>query len=67
MSSMGTRFGAANREFELTGSSYVEGIVRGYRNNLLTSQNYGNLTQCETIDGKRKQKAIATFDISDLA
>lgn len=31
--------------------SYIEGIVRGYRNSLLTSQNYGNLTQCETIDG----------------
>lgn len=31
--------------------SYVEGIVRGYRNNLLNSQNYGNLTQCETVDG----------------
>ena len=30
---------------------YIEGIVRGYRNTLLTSQNYGNLTQCETIDG----------------
>ena len=32
-------------------NSYVEGIVRGYRNTLLTSQNYSNLTQCETIDG----------------
>jgi len=31
--------------------SYIEGIVRGYRNALLTSQNYSNLTQCETIDG----------------
>ena len=31
--------------------SYVEGIVRGYRNALLTSQNYSNLTQCENIDG----------------
>ena len=30
---------------------YVEGIVRGYRNTLLTGQNYANLTQCETIDG----------------
>ena len=30
---------------------YVEGIVRGYRNTLLTGQNYSNLTQCETIDG----------------
>lgn len=25
--------------------------MRGYRNALLTSQNYSNLTQCETIDG----------------
>lgn len=32
-------------------SSYVEGIVRGYRNTLLTNQHYNNLTQCETIDG----------------
>ncbi|KAJ5386506.1 ATPase V0/A0 complex subunit C/D [Penicillium cosmopolitanum] len=29
---------------------YVEGIVRGYRNSLLTGQNYSNLTQCESID-----------------
>ena len=35
----------------LTLCSYVEGIVRGYRNTLLTGLNYGNLTQCETIDG----------------
>lgn len=32
-------------------NGYVEGIVRGYRNTLLTGQNYGNLVQCETIDG----------------
>lgn len=31
--------------------SYIEGIVRGYRNSLLTGQHYNNLTQCETIDG----------------
>lgn len=31
--------------------SYIEGIVRGYRNSLLTGQNYNNMTQCETIDG----------------
>lgn len=35
--------------------SYIEGIVRGYRNALLTSQNYNNLTQCETIDGRPLQ------------
>lgn len=32
-------------------AGYIEGIVRGYRNTLLTGQSYGNLTQCETIDG----------------
>jgi V-type H+-transporting ATPase subunit d len=35
----------------LTIESYIEGIVRGYRNTLLTGQNYSNLIQCETIDG----------------
>jgi hypothetical protein len=35
----------------LTSDSYVEGIVRGYRNGLLNSGAYNNLTQCETIDG----------------
>lgn len=33
-------------------NGYIEGIVRGYRNGLLTGQNYSNLTQCETIDGE---------------
>lgn len=32
--------------------SFIEGIVRGYRNGLLTGANYNNLTQCENIDGK---------------
>ena len=36
-------------------NGYVEGIVRGYRNALLTGQNYGNLTQCETIDGMSRK------------
>lgn len=36
----------------LTWCSYIEGIVRGYRNGLLTGSNYANLTQCETIDGE---------------
>lgn len=36
-------------------SSYVEGIVRGYRNALLTQQSYSNLTQCETIDDVKLQ------------
>lgn len=32
-------------------NSYIEGLVRGYRNALLTSQQYGNLIQCESVDG----------------
>ncbi|TLD38727.1 putative vacuolar ATP synthase subunit D [Venturia nashicola] len=36
----------------------MEGIVRGYRNTLLTSQNYNNLTQCETIDGMSKPSLL---------
>ncbi|KAJ5141518.1 uncharacterized protein N7443_010518 [Penicillium atrosanguineum] len=36
-------------------AGYVEGIVRGYRNSLLTGQNYSNLTQCETIDDVKLQ------------
>ncbi|KAJ5103565.1 ATPase V0/A0 complex subunit C/D [Penicillium argentinense] len=34
---------------------YVEGIVRGYRNSLLSGQNYSNLTQCESIDDVKLQ------------
>ncbi|KAE9962562.1 H(+)-transporting V0 sector ATPase subunit d [Venturia inaequalis] len=41
---------------------YIEGIVRGYRNTLLTSQNYNNLTQCETIDDVKLQLGPAYGD-----
>jgi V-type H+-transporting ATPase subunit d len=36
-------------------NGYLEGIVRGYRNALLTSNNYNNLTQCETLDDVKLQ------------
>src|SRR5205809_3576499 len=36
-------------------AGYVEGVVRGYRNTLLTSSNYSNLTQCETLDDLKLQ------------
>ncbi|KAI9728905.1 MAG: H(+)-transporting V0 sector ATPase subunit d [Cirrosporium novae-zelandiae] len=42
---------------------YIEGLVRGYRNALLTSQNYGNLTQCETIDDVKLQLSTAYGDV----
>ncbi|KAJ5925676.1 V-type proton ATPase subunit d [Penicillium verhagenii] len=43
-------------------SGYVEGIVRGYRNSLLSGQNYSNLTQCETIDDVKLQLGPAYGD-----
>ncbi|KAL9097870.1 MAG: hypothetical protein Q9165_000196 [Trypethelium subeluteriae] len=43
-------------------NGYIEGVVRGYRNALLTSQNYGNLTQCETIDDVKLQLGPAYGD-----
>ncbi|KAK2787799.1 H(+)-transporting V0 sector ATPase subunit d [Onygenales sp. PD_12] len=41
---------------------YIEGLVRGYRNSLLTAQNYGNLTQCDTIDDVKLQLGPAYGD-----
>lgn len=41
---------------------YLEGIVRGYRNTLLTGTNYGNLTQCESIDDIKMQLGPAYGD-----
>jgi hypothetical protein len=40
----------SRRRFNVT-TGYIEGVVRGYRNTLLTGQQYSNLAQCETIDG----------------
>jgi len=41
---------------------YIEGVVRGYRNSLLTSSNYSNLTQCETLDDLKLQLAPSYGD-----
>ncbi|RPB01061.1 ATP synthase subunit [Choiromyces venosus 120613-1] len=43
-------------------NGYIEGVVRGYRNGLLTSQNYANLTQCETLDDLKLQLSPAYGD-----
>ena len=52
---------ADHRQFYNVTGGYVEGIVRGYRNQLLTQQNYSNLTQCETVDGKSALYDIGSF------
>jgi ATP synthase (C/AC39) subunit len=51
MPAMGMTSTSVRSKTILTANSYIEGLVRGYRNTLLTSQNYNNLTQCESIDG----------------
>ena len=33
-------------------AGYLEGILRGFRAGILTSTDYANLCQCETIDGE---------------
>lgn len=33
-------------------NGFLEGVVRGYRNSLLTSNVYNNLTQCENLEGQ---------------
>ncbi|KAI9659194.1 MAG: H(+)-transporting V0 sector ATPase subunit d [Alyxoria varia] len=48
--------------FYNVGNGYIEGIVRGYRNTLLTHQNYGNLAQCENIDDVKLQLGPAYGD-----
>ncbi|EFX05458.1 vacuolar ATP synthase subunit d [Grosmannia clavigera kw1407] len=43
-------------------NGYIEGIVRGYRNGLLTNANYTNMTQCENIDDLKLQLGPAYGD-----
>jgi len=30
---------------------YLEGLIRGFKSGLLTSIDYSNLVQCETLEG----------------
>lgn len=36
------------------GDGYSEAIVRGYKLGLISSTQYSNLTQCETVEGKKQ-------------
>ncbi|PKI84413.1 Vma6p [Malassezia vespertilionis] len=42
-------------------SGYVEGVVRGYCNSMLTASNYQALTQCETLDDMRMQLSATDY------
>ena len=40
---------------------FVEGVVRGYRNGLLTSNQYVNLTQCDNLDDLKLQLSSTDY------
>ncbi|SGZ53027.1 CIC11C00000004193 [Sungouiella intermedia] len=40
---------------------YVEGVVRGYRNGLLTGNQYVNLTQCDTLQDLKLQLSATDY------
>ncbi|KAK9474609.1 V0 complex, c/d subunit of ATPase [Dipodascopsis tothii] len=42
-------------------NGYIEGIVRGYRAGLLTSANYVNLTQCDSLEDLKLQLSATDY------
>jgi hypothetical protein len=40
---------------------YVEGLVRGYRSGILTSTDYSNLTQCDTLEGASPSLSLSSL------
>ncbi|CCH59454.1 hypothetical protein TBLA_0B06300 [Henningerozyma blattae CBS 6284] len=45
-------------------NGFVEGVVRGYRNGLLTNNQYINLTQCDTLEDLKLQ--LSSTDYSNF-
>lgn len=46
--------------FNVSGG-YLEGVVRGYRNSLLSQQTYSSLSQCETLDDLKMQLSATDY------
>lgn len=42
-------------------SGYVEGVVRGYKNSLITQSQYINLTQCDSLDDIKLQLSATDY------
>ncbi|KAI0061677.1 ATPase, V0 complex, subunit D [Artomyces pyxidatus] len=42
-------------------TGFLEGIVRGYRSGILTTSQYSNLTQCETLEDVRTQLSTTDY------
>lgn len=49
-------------------AGYIEGLVRGYKNSLLTSSQYINLTQCDNLDDLKLQLSATDYGnfLSDI-
>lgn len=49
-------------------NGYIEGLVRGYENTLLTSSQYVNLTQCDTLEDIKLQLGATEYSsvLSDI-
>lgn len=42
-------------------SGYIEGVVRGYKNSLITQSQYLNLTQCDSLDDVKLQLSATDY------
>jgi hypothetical protein len=47
-------------------NGFLEGVVRGYKNSLLSQTVYNNLTQCENLEGTSGCPIAFTFSIQQL-
>ena len=45
---------------------YLEGMLRGYRGGILTSSDYANLCQCESIDGETACRPVCTGEATGV-
>ena len=41
---------------EQVNNGFLEGVIRGYRSGILTNNQYANLAQCETLEGKASHR-----------
>lgn len=50
-------------------AGYIEGVVRGYKNSLLTSSQYINLTQCDNLEDLKLQLSATDYGnfLSDIS
>ena len=47
-------------------SGYLEGLVRGFRSGILNQSDYLNLSQCETLEGKKLANIFSIYQYKTL-